>query len=132
MNARSPLPHWALAFVTPIVSFLVACSPSTDEPMTIMVNGKISEVRGCAPPDEKNRTSCLRVLCEKVLYERAVLPPYAQVKKSHSIVNRSDLPRRTEHTLKFQHNNQVRFAKCEMDDLVVVTAHEVSAQGQDW
>src|SRR5690606_31860474 len=124
MKARSPQSSFLIAHTTPLVALVVACAPAADEPMTVMVNGKISEVRGCSPPKENNRTSCLRALCEKALYDRAILPPYAQISKSQSVVNRSVQPQRTEHTLKFQHNGQARFAKCEMDDLVVFTAQE--------
>jgi hypothetical protein len=129
MRSFHPSPFASIAWL-PLGALLAACAPNSD-PIPVFAGGKIIEIQNCSPPSESNRLLCMTLICEKALYDRALLPPGANVVQWTKYYNRSDDPTRTTHTAKYADASTFRYAACEMRDLRVESAHEVIPLGRD-
>ena len=110
---------------------LSGCAPP-DAPAAVMADGKISEVRNCPPSDAKYEVECLRLVCEKVLYERGTIPAGARVIAAQGRYGMSDMPGKTWHQVKFSQADGYGYAECEMQGRDVVAAHGLRARDQKW
>lgn len=110
---------------------LVGCGPS-DAPVVAMDAGKIFEIRNCPAASSKYEVECLRLACEKVLFERGTIPAHAQIVAARSSYNVSDKPGFSSHEVKFPEQDRFRYAMCEMKGNQVTAVRELSAREQDW
>lgn len=114
-----------------LLSGVAACAPP-DAPSPVMEGGKIVEVRNCPSSNEKYKIECLRLSCEKALFEKGTLPPHSRVVAARSDHSISDKPGQSTHTMKFPELDKFRYAMCEMDGDKIVAMRELSARDQNW
>lgn len=97
-----------------------------------MTDGKISEIRNCPSSNEKYRSECLLLTCERALFDRGTIPAYAKIVASQSQVNFSDDPLRSRHVVKYPEQDKFRYVMCEMKGSRVVSVRELTAREQNW
>ena len=119
-----PRLHSSFIFLAIGAAASSGCTPS-HEPTAVFENGKITEIRNCSPPSEAEKLACLRLVCEKTLYERSLLPTGTRVVQWTQSNNFSDDPARSTHMAKYAYESTFRYAACEMTGLEVVSANEV-------
>lgn len=110
---------------------MLGCAPP-DAPVVVMDAGKILAVRNCPPSNTKYEFECLRLACQKILYERGTIPVGAPIVATQGSHNISDMPGKSWHQVKFQQADGFGYAECEMNDKDVISAQGLRSRDQKW